>query len=560
MTVPNTENRFTLVGDGATKALGITNLFFSSADLVVVLEEDATGVQTPQVITTHYTVAQNPDLTGTVTWIIAPPVGFTGICEVDITPTQLTTYQPRKEFPAKSHETALDRLTRLVQKLIIDGKRTVRLDPGEATATLATMPSKITRASKTAAYDAAGNPIVLTGITALAATITSDIFTGDGSTTDFSLSQAPSSVDAMLVTADGVDQLPTTDFTLPAASNLRFAVAPPSGSKIRAVSLAAFAGVPSDGSVTTAKLAPAINLDIPLDRLADQTEGDLILFGTAGAPGLLTPVAADLRKPLINQGLAAKPIYGEPIPCISKAPSESANGTDAVNDIDFQIGECRADAAYELLKLAAVNVKQIDVVFAEYTLIGTPSGGRDSADNLTGAKTFNTYLIGGAGKNTQGFMSTSLAPTLPAGFTFSRLTGSILWDGATIVAFSQLGDEFLHLVPPAIFSTAALGDAELLVTLDVPTGRKLRPLLNVFGLRSATDWEIYLYSPDVTSATPSPTVTPLATLGGNPEERQNAITHLRTNTSAQIAARADAASTTLRIATLGWIDRRGRDG
>jgi len=85
---------------------------------------------------------------------------------------------------------------------------------------------------------------------------TYDSFTGDGVTTTYTLTDAVGSVNAILAYIDGIVQ-PTTAYALPTTTSIQFLTAPPSGSIIRCLHLGfqATVGVPSDGTVTTAKLA-----------------------------------------------------------------------------------------------------------------------------------------------------------------------------------------------------------------------------------------------------------------------------------------------------------------
>ena len=123
-----------------------------------------------------------------------------------------------------------------------------------------------------------------------------------------------------------------------------------------------------------------------------------------------------------------------------------ANGSDATNDIDCAVGAARDSTDRMDLRIEATHTKQIDVSFAEYSAIGTPSGGRDSSDNLTGAKWFRVYVIGGPNKNTQLFFSTSASPTLPSGFLWYRRLRYIYWDGSAIRLFLNVADRMLYKV------------------------------------------------------------------------------------------------------------------
>jgi hypothetical protein len=239
----------------------------------------------------------------------------------------------------------------------------------------------------------------------------------------------------------------------------------------------------------------------------------------------------------------------------------SNNGADATNDIDIASGICRASDNAADLTIAATHVKQIDVVFAEYSVIGTASGGRDSADNLTGAKWFYAYLIGGSGKNDQAFFSTSASPTLPSGFTYSRTIGSVYWTGSTVKAFTQTGDVFHWTAPALDVDVTNLGGSTTGYTLTTPTGRKCLAILNITVGDGTAATRVYVHSPDNGDDAASATANPLATTWVivNTANSSHGAVQIMTGTTSNIRAVSSDTSTTLKIATLGFIDRRGRD-
>jgi hypothetical protein len=85
---------------------------------------------------------------------------------------------------------------------------------------------------------------------------TIDEFTGVSAQTTFTLTASVGSVNALLVYIDGIVQ-PTTAYALPTATSIQFMTAPPVSSIIRCLHLGfqSTVGVPSDGTVTTAKIA-----------------------------------------------------------------------------------------------------------------------------------------------------------------------------------------------------------------------------------------------------------------------------------------------------------------
>lgn len=168
-------------------------------------------------------------------------------------------------------------------------------------------------------------------------------------------------------------------------------------------------------------------------------------------------------------------------------------------------------------------------------------------------------------------LSTSAtSPTMPSGWTARRRIGSIRTDGsAQIIAFSQVGDEFLWDAPVRDYQGAPGVSTAVLRTVTVPTGVQVRALLTA-GVANGSGSALvcHLSSPDISDNA-------LATLSGITLGTTGAVTisaslsagnvweftsvDVRTNTSAQIRTRVSltGASDYLALITNGWIDRRG---
>ena len=94
-----------------------------------------------------------------------------------------------------------------------------------------------------------GNPIISTDFP-------KDTFSGNGATVAFTMSIAPASVNAVIVVVSGITQDPST-YTI-SGTTLTFSAAPPTGTSnisVRHLGVAGIPNVPSDASVTSAKLA-----------------------------------------------------------------------------------------------------------------------------------------------------------------------------------------------------------------------------------------------------------------------------------------------------------------
>ena len=121
-------------------------------------------------------------------------------------------------------------------------------------------------------------------------TVTAQAFSGNGSTTAFTLSEAPSFPTALDVYIGGVHQNLTDDYTV-SGTTLTFVSAPPSGTdNIRVKILSAYAGgVPNAGSVTTDKLADNAVTTGKINN--DAVTADKIAAGAVGSSELASGAA-----------------------------------------------------------------------------------------------------------------------------------------------------------------------------------------------------------------------------------------------------------------------------
>ena len=100
------------------------------------------------------------------------------------------------------------------------------------------------------------------------------------------------------------------------------------------------------------------------------------------------------------------------------------------------------------------------------------------------------------------------------------------------------------------------------VTISTPLGLELTAILALRSKRAGASENVYVRPVDVTDQAPSISAAPLifaynAATGDGLDSILGDF-RVRTNTSSQVAARADAASTEFDIVTRGWIDTRGR--
>jgi len=144
MAITTLNNRVSYAGDDGTTVFSFPNKFLLDADLVVIIR-DALDVETVQTITTHYTVSgAGVDAGGNVTMITPPATGETLIIYRDPSPTQELDLRENDSAPAEAQETAYDKLTMLVQRLIDIDERTISLSDGFTDTFDLTLPSELT--------------------------------------------------------------------------------------------------------------------------------------------------------------------------------------------------------------------------------------------------------------------------------------------------------------------------------------------------------------------------------------------------------------------------------
>ncbi len=167
MTVSSTTTSVSYTGNGSTTAFAVTFPFFgtaSTSELLVVERVIATGVETTKTYTTHYTVAGGEGSTGTVTAASAPASTVEWHIRRNTTQTQGTDYVENDEFPANSHEDALDRLTLINQELQAELNRSFQYPVTYTGGASTNMPEPI--ASNFLMFNAAGDALTTSSTTA----------------------------------------------------------------------------------------------------------------------------------------------------------------------------------------------------------------------------------------------------------------------------------------------------------------------------------------------------------------------------------------------------------
>lgn len=198
--------------------------------------------------------------------------------------------------------------------------------------------------------------------------------------------------------------------------------------------------------------------------------------------------------------------------------------------------------------------------------VGTGNGGLDTGA-IANSTWYHFYLI----KRTDTgvvdvlFSLSASAPTMPANYTEKRRIGSGKTDGVgNWTAFVQDGDYFRWLASVLDINSTNPGTAAVSATLTVPTGVNVHAIINV-SLADTTGTTNWMNVSDLAAndEAGSATAAPLGVefmFNAQPVQSVARIVE-RTNTSAQVRYRVSNSSGTVivRIATLGWIDRRGKD-
>lgn len=159
--------------------------------------------------------------------------------------------------------------------------------------------------------------------------------------------------------------------------------------------------------------------------------------------------------------------------------------------------------------------------------------------------------------------TSATSPTMPSNYTRSRRIGAGLTNGsAQWVLFSQVGDQFLWSAAILDVNSTNPGTSAVTSTLTVPTGVNVLAILNQTLTTGAGGASAGLLSSlDAADAAASTSALPLANIYAAASSVAANRIEIRTNTSAQIRRRLSFSDGSVihRIATLGWIDRRGRD-
>lgn len=531
MTVSSTTSRKAYTGDGLTTSFATSPVvFFNTSDLVVYVVTTATGAATTLTENTHYTVSGGSGSTGTVSLAGgsspygAPSASQTLVISRSVPLTQAADFINGDPNDATVMETALDKLTMLAQQNATAITRSVRQSDSSPSSITLSLPEP--EAGKALGWNASATALSNLDLVVSVTTV---------SMTAFGTSLVGAANAAAGRTVLGSSATGDSLFTAASAAAARSAIS------------AATSGAATGSGLTmaTAKL---------LGRTTASSGAieEIAVSGLTLAGGTLSVTSGLPRAYLAGCGMAN-------------------NGTDAVNDIDIAAGKCRDSTdAFDIT--VGSKTKQLDANWAA----GTAAGMRYSGAAIANT-TYHIWAVAKA-DGTQDIYATPNASAATAAaalallqaevggssYAYARRIGSILREGGAIVAFTQYGDEFWRTTPVLDVDVTNPGISAVSRTLSVPLGVKVQAIVNAAAAGASNNLTAYLSPLDATDATPSKTAAPLGGLmtpGTGTNNWTANIHRIWTNTSAQIRSRFDAsgASDVLRIATLGWLDRRGRD-
>ena len=166
MTVSTTSIKNSYSGNGSTTAFAYTFKAFASSEIKVFIRTDSTGAEAQRSEgsgSTNYSVSGVGNAGGgTVTFVTAPASGETVVIRRQTAQTQGTDYVENDPFPAEDHETALDKLTHIVQEVQEEVDRSFKVSKTNSITTPEFVDDASTRADKLLGFSSDGNTLEAT--------------------------------------------------------------------------------------------------------------------------------------------------------------------------------------------------------------------------------------------------------------------------------------------------------------------------------------------------------------------------------------------------------------
>ena len=235
MTVSTTANKITYDGSGSTGPFTFTFRFFNNSEIYVV--KTVNEVDSTLTETTDYTLTGSGSYAGgSVTLVTALATGESITIYRTLSIQQLTDLRNQGAFYAETHEEVFDRLT------MVDQQQKERIDacmrlPVSVDSSLYDLNIPVPNANKLVGWDNTGTALKNYDAAEFASvvaygTAVADTFTGDDTTTDFTLSFDPANVNNLDVSVGGVCQVPGVDYTWTSGLVVTFTTAPPNGETV----------------------------------------------------------------------------------------------------------------------------------------------------------------------------------------------------------------------------------------------------------------------------------------------------------------------------------------
>ena len=254
MAVQSDTSRIQYTGNNSTvTTYAVPFVFLEASHLSAVARVTATGVESAVALTNHTGVG---DINGgTVRTAVAVPATSTLAISRTVPATQTTQYQEGGDFPAASHERALDKLTMAVQQVARAVARTVRLTDGAPdSAALLSVPNRYFGTDDTGAI------ALISGTDTPAGTLTNANIASDAAILGSKLADASIAANTKLM--DGTisnSKITTGAVTTPKILDLNVTTAKIADSNVTTAKIAT-------GAVTTIKIAAAAVTPDKLER------------------------------------------------------------------------------------------------------------------------------------------------------------------------------------------------------------------------------------------------------------------------------------------------------
>jgi hypothetical protein len=165
MTLNTTDSKVAYAGDGSTTVFAVPFKFLADGDVEALLRDDTTGAESGWTENTQYALTgAGNDSGGTLTVTTSPTdytpqSGETLVIRRNAAEVQGAAFPAGGAFPSATIETALDRLTMLVQQHSEAITRTLSVPATDPSDSVGILPSSVARLSRYLAFDANGAPI-----------------------------------------------------------------------------------------------------------------------------------------------------------------------------------------------------------------------------------------------------------------------------------------------------------------------------------------------------------------------------------------------------------------